>query len=244
LRLYFGPRAGVGKAPGLIARGFDVFANGVRVLNGQDPDIGATASEQPIVRVFRDIRPGPDQILHLSFRSGREPAYISAIRLSPGEAGRLLPIRLTSKAAPWTDPDGHTWIPDGEYATGGKLKLRSNFDPGGLDRNLVVGERYGTFSYRIPVSRGTYGLKLYFAESWFGPGLKGGGGIGSRRFDVYADRQPLLQDFDIFREAGHKPLLKEFHGLKANADGYIGLTFVPRVNFASINAVELVEESH
>lgn len=242
LRLYFGPRAGVNETPGRIGRGFDVFANGVRLLNGQDPDLGSATSEQSVIRVFRDIRPGPDNLLHLSFRNGREVAYVSAIGLSPGEAGRLLPIRLISKAAPWSDIDGHTWIPDGEFVTGGKLKLRSKLDPGGLDRNLVGGERYGAFSYRIPVSKGTYRLKLYFAESWFGPGLKGGGGIGSRRFDVYAEGQPLLQDFDIFREAGHKPLLKEFHGLKTNADGYIGLTFVPRANYAAVNALELVEE--
>jgi hypothetical protein len=85
-------------------------------------------------------------------------------------------------------------------------------------------------------------LKLYFAESWFGEGMSGGGGVRSRRFDVYAERQPLLLDFDIYREAGHKPLVKEFHGLQPNADGYINLRFIPRANNAAVNALELVEE--
>jgi hypothetical protein len=192
--------------------------------------------------VFRDIRPGPDHLLRLEFRSARETAYVSAIALSPGRAGSMLPIRLISKSAPWTDVHGNTWNPDEEFATGGNLKLCSKIDAGGLDRNILAGERYGNFSYNIPVSKGTYRLKLYFTESWFGPGRGGGGGVGSRRFDVYADRQPLLLDFDIFREAGHKPIVKEFHGLKTDADGYINLSFVRRANYAAVNALELVEE--
>ena len=242
LRLYFGTRTGHYGEQGPAARGFDVRANGASLINAQDPDIGEPQSQRYITKVFRNIRPGPDHMLHLSFRSGRETAYINAIGLSAGRAGSLLPIRLISKTSPWTDVHGNTWSPDEEFATGGTVKLCTKIDSGGLDRNLFAGERYGNFSYAIPVSKGAYRAKLYFRESWFGPGLSGGGGVGSRRFDVYAERQPLLLDFDIFREAGHKPSVKEFHGLKPNADGYIRLKFVPRANNAAVDALELIEE--
>jgi hypothetical protein len=243
LRLYFGPRGGTDDKPIHTARGFDVLANGVKLMNAQDPDIGEASPEQrSTIRVFRDIRPGPDHLLHLSFVSGREPAYLSAIGLSAGQAGSMLPIRLISKSAPVTDAHGSTWSSDGEYVQGGTLKHCRSLDPGGIDPNVMAGERYGTFSYHIPVSKGTYRLKLYFAESWFGPERAGGGGVGSRRFDVYAERQVLLQDFDVLREAGHKPLVKEFRGLKTNADGYINLSFIPRANHAEVNALELLEE--
>jgi hypothetical protein len=242
LRLYFGLRSGPADKPAPIARGFDVLANGVKLMNGQDPDVGETQGEQSVVRVFRDIRPGPDHLLHLTFVNGRERAYVGGIGLSPGQAGSLLPIRLLSKTAPWTDVQGHTWNPDGEFVKGGTLKLCQKLDAGGVDMNVMTGERYGRFTYKIPVSKGTYRLKLYLAESWFGPDRPGGGGLGSRRFDVYAERQSLLQDFDVFREAGHKPLVKEFHGLKTDADGYINLQFISRTNHAEVNALELVEE--
>ncbi len=245
LRLYFAPRNGNYGEQDPVARGFDVKANGVKLIDAQDPDVGGTTRPlRSIVRVFRDIAPGSDGILHLEFRSGRETAYVSAIGLSPGRAGSLLPIRLISKSAPWTDGRGNTWSPDEDFATGGTLKLCRKVDAGGLDPNVLSGERYGDFSYNIPVSKGTYRLKLYFTESWFGPGpgRGGGGGVGSRRFDVYADRQPLLLDFDIFREAGYRPVVKEFHGIKTDADGYINLNFVPRANHAAVNALELMEE--
>jgi hypothetical protein len=242
MRLYFGPRAGEGENVSPVAHGFDVFANGVKLLSAQDPQVEGDAPDRPRVRVFRDIRPGPDHLLHISFRNGRKTAYVNAISLVPGQTGRLSPIRLISRATPWIDKDGNAWNPDGEYVTGGRLKVSTKPDAGAFDRNFMMGERYGTFSYAIPVAKGTYTLKLYFVESWWGPGYAGGGGVGKRRFDVYAERQPLLQDFDIFREAGHKPLVKEFHGLKPNADGYIDLSFVPRANYAAVNAAELVEE--
>jgi hypothetical protein len=245
LRLYFGPRNGNYGEQDPVARGFDVKANGEKLIDAQDPDVGGiTKPQRSIVRVFRDIAPGSDGMLHLQFRSGRETAYVSAIGLTPGRAGSLLPIHLISKSAPWTDGRGNTWSPDEEFATGGTLKLCRKIEASGLDPNILSGERYGGFSYNIPVSKGTYRLKLYFTESWFGPGpgRGGGGGVGSRRFDVYADRQPLLLDFDIFREAGYKPVVKEFHGLKTDADGYINLNFVRRANFAAVNALELLEE--
>ncbi len=244
LRLHFGSRTGFEPDdPTPSDHGFDVSVNGVRIINNQDPQVGNAPAGKEIVRVFRDVRPGPDHRLHLSFRSGKSRAYVGGISLTPGEPGRLQPIRLIAKAAPWTDAQGKTWSPDGEFVSGGKLKIRPKLDPGSLDRNLLLGERYGTFSYAIPVSKGAYALKLYLSESWFGPGESGGGGIGSRRFDVYAERQPLLQDFDMFQIAGHKPLIKEFHGLMPDADGYINLNFMPRANHAAINALELTEET-
>ena len=53
---------------------------------------------------------------------------------------------------------------------------------------------------------------------------------------------PLLVDFDLFREAGLNTVVKQFHGLTP-ADGYINLTFTPRVNYACINALELIDET-
>jgi hypothetical protein len=243
LRLYFGPRVNSTGRAGRTARGFDVLANGVKLLDALDPDVGPENPDRSMVRVFHDIGPAQDGKLHLAFRSGAEVAYVNAIELTPGQAHRLMPIRLIAKSAPYTEPNGRTWVADRYVVTGGMLKIRTRPVPGSIDQNLVAGERYGTFAYDIPVSKGTYGLKLYFAESWFGLGLEGGGGIGSRRFDVYANRMPLLVNFDLLREAGLSTVVKVFHGLMPNADGYINLTFTPRVNHACINALELIDET-
>jgi hypothetical protein len=242
LRLYFTPRIMATGNPGINARGFDVLANGVKLLDALDPGVSQRKQDRVITRVCHDIRPSPDGQLHLSFRDGAEIAYVNAVELTPGEAGKLSTIRLIAKAAPYTEPKGITWAAD-RYSTGGILTIRSEHIKDSLDQNLMSGERYGTFTYEIPVSKGRYRLKLYFAETWFGSKLNGGG-AGSRRFDVRANGVPLLQDFDIFLEAGQRNrlVIKEFHGLTPNADGYINLDFAPRVNNACINALELYGE--
>ena len=70
------------------------------------------------------------------------------------------------------------------------------------DPELFGTERFGHFSYSIPVDkRGRYTVILHFVESYYGPQLRGGG-AGTRIFHVFCNGQTLLQDFDIFKEAG------------------------------------------
>jgi hypothetical protein len=55
----------------------------------------------------------------------------------------------------------------------------------------------------------------------------------------------LLHSFDIFKEAGgaNRALDKTFHGLEPNAQGLLKLSFVPKENYAQVNAIEVVDES-
>ncbi|MDQ2946319.1 MAG: malectin [Acidobacteriota bacterium] len=235
LRLYF-------EAMPSQTRRFNIFLNGAKLVDGLDPSATSATVPGSLLRVFRDVGPGLDGKLHLKFRSGLDRAYLSALRISPGLPGRLAPIRVVAKGTPYTEPGGIVWGAD-RYVTGGTLIMRTDRVNGDRDPNLFTGERYGSFRYDIPVSAGHYRVTLYFAETWFGP-KHGGGGIGSRRFDVTANGIPLLQDFDIFREAGrsYASVVKTFHGIRPDANGYIVLSFLPRVNYACVNAIEVVEE--
>jgi hypothetical protein len=112
------------------------------------------------------------------------------------------------------------------------------------DPDLFVHERYGHFEYAIPVDAGIYALSLHFAEAYFGPANEGGGGAGSRVFDVFCNGAVLLRNFDIFREAGmNRALIKTFHGLIPNAQGKLVVTFVPVKNYASLYALEVADET-
>jgi hypothetical protein len=106
-------------------------------------------------------------------------------------------------------------------------------------------ERYGHFSYAIPVDpRSRYTVALHFVEFYFGPKAPGGGGVGSRVFNVMCNGVLLLGDFDIFKEAGTLHVLtKTFRHLKPSAQGKLNLTFEPISNYASISAIEVVDET-
>jgi hypothetical protein len=114
------------------------------------------------------------------------------------------------------------------------------------DPEIFAAERFGNFTYTIPVADGRYTVTLRFAETWFGPGKPGAGGAGSRTFDVYCNGIALLRNFDIFRTAGgaQRAIEKTFHGVTPNAQGKIELSFVPVVNYACVNAIEVVDESN
>ena len=48
----------------------------------------------------------------------------------------------------------------------------------------------------------------------------------------------------MFQEAGsHHQLIKTYHGLQPNAQGKLLFSFVPRVNYANVSAIEVVDET-
>jgi hypothetical protein len=197
------------------------------------------------VRVYRGVRPGPDGTIDIAFTPYRKEApFINAIEVLPTPDARMLPVRLVARTTAVTTAPDQKWLAD-RYWLGGQNVLRHEPIDGPEQSQLYQGERYGNFSYAIPVAvGGTYSLTLRFAETWFGEGRPGGEGIGARIFDVYCNGRRLLKDFDVMREAGGpmRQLKKIFRGLEANAQGKLNLQFVPIRNYALINAIEVVDE--
>jgi hypothetical protein len=246
LRLYFAENlygennmAGGGET----SRIFHVYANSTPLLQDFDVvrEVGASTAD---IRTFKDLSPAADGKLHLKFEPGNNPAMVSAIEVTPGTPGKLLPIRLVSRDLPYTDNQGRTWASD-TYSRGGLLVMRTEPIANISDPDLLDGERYGNLTYTIPVPAGRYGVTMYFAESWFGPGHSAGGGTGSRIFDIFCDGVALRRGFDIFKEAhgSDKAVVMPVHGLEPDAQGKLVISLQPVRNYASINAIEVVDES-
>jgi hypothetical protein len=182
--------------------------------------------------------------LQLRFISNRSQATVSAIELEPAWPHRLNAVRICTQEKPCTDSHKQVWMAD-KYWSGGQAAVGSAFVQGTQDPALYVKERYGNFSYAIPVDVvGRYAVTLHFAETYWGLDNPGGGGAGTRVFDVFCNGVALLRNFDIYKEAGgSRALTKTFHGLTANAQGKLLLWFAPVVNYASIRAIEVVDES-
>lgn len=141
-----------------------------------------------------------------------------------------------------------TWtaspVPDGgcgPFAYAATLPL-----PNTNDAPLFSGEAFGdplVCAVGSGLAAGTYRAALYFAEVYFGPECPGGGGAGSRVFDVYLEEVKVLTDFDVFRESGGclamggHPIVRAFDVVID--DGQLDIRMPASANNATVTAIEL-----
>jgi hypothetical protein len=222
---------------------FNISINGEYVLLGFDINVDAMGVDIADERVFRDISPGRDGFLRIQFSGAMGPPTLHAIEILASPRRAQLPIRLIMQGTPLTDSKGQFWHPD-NYFMNGRLRVADQTHPLGdtPDPDLFAGERFGHFSYAIPVDvRDTYTLVLHFAELYFTVPASGSNG---RVFKVMCNGQTLLDNFDIFREAGSfHEVTKTFRHLKPSAQGKVNLAFEPIVNNATVSGIEVLDEA-
>jgi hypothetical protein len=216
------------------------------VVNGQqhryDIVCDSEGTGRAAVKVLIDVRPGPDGSIHVD--AGNDQAFLSAVEILRGVPGKMLPLRISASAISYVDSTGVSWLSDRYF--GGGTQLQRALASVGTDRpRLYQWERYGRFSYYLPVADGKiYSIRLYFSEGYFGRDKLVSGGPGSRVFDVFANGQTLLKNFDILSEAsaGHDSVVKAFSGIEPLNDGVVEVEFQPIHDYALVNAIEVTQE--
>jgi hypothetical protein len=190
--------------------------------------------------VVTGVAPENDGSIHVDFTS--EISLLDAVEIVPAPSAGQLPVRIVVSLAPYVDSVNQFWTSD-RYFSGGRYGLppesakRANL-------GLYESDRIGRFRYSVPVvPRADYRVRLYFREPWFGKENGGVGGPGSRVFDVTANGEMLMKNFDILAEGGSAPIVKTFDHVQATAGGRIELSFIPVVNYAVVNAIEVLPEN-
>ena len=246
LRLHFVETAygpGTTVPNGVGKRTFSVFLGDQPLVQDLDVFSAIGGNYRAYTRVFTGISAAKDGMVHLRFIGGEDMPFTNAIELIPASGNRLNPVRLVMQAAPYRDAAGQQWASD-EYAFGGELVTHLKTPEGVTDGRFYAGERYGHFDYQIPVAPGKYAVKLYFIEAYFGTFVPKDDS-GGRLFDLYANGQILLHNFDILKEAGgpYRVVTETFHGIEPNAAGLIDLSFIPTRNYATVDAIEVTDET-
>ncbi len=241
LRLHFsenlyGPENDAGGGEG--SRTMSISANGQPLLRDFDVLADAGDGRTADVKVFPDVSPASDGQLHLSFSSAKTGSgMVSAIEILPGMRGRLRPVRIAARDVPYYSNDSRWWSPD-EYFKGGQLSSSQEPALGTDDPEFYETERWGHFSYAIPVAAGRYTVTLHFIEHH-------GGAAPSqdRVFDVYCNGQTIVSKLNIADEVGeNRPLVRKIRGLEPNSQGKLLLEFVPVAQYATVTAIEVVAE--
>jgi hypothetical protein len=229
---------------------FRVFANGHPLLTAFDVVADAAGSNIADERVFRNISPAADGFLHLSFGSMRSTAMLSGIEVLPVTAGKTKAVRIRAGwTSSWQDSSRQEWQADSYFLGGNALVRTTNPVQEGTssvpDQALYASERWGHFSYALPVAEGRYRVTLKFSEGHYGKRNAGAAELGGRVFDVFCNGVALLKGFDIMKAAGGegRPIDRNFAGIRPNSQGKILLTFVPVQGMACVNGIEIVDDS-
>ena len=221
-------------------------------FNGREPaftsfDVLSTAGgpNQPVELVIPGLEPNPEGAIEVRFTRDKGEPMLAGVELFRGLPDKALPVRLLcGRSTEFRNDGGAQWSAD-RYFQGGRSVPRSNPISATDNPNVYAAERYGNFRYRIPVALGgRYTVRLHFVEQWWGETNHGGGGAGSRLFDVYCNGVALVRGLDVYAEAGgeNRVLVKTFPALEPNPQGVLDLSFVPTVNYALVNAIEVLAE--
>ncbi len=222
-----------------------VKANGQTLLKHFDVVGDAGASGMADVKVFGGLQPASDGTVHLEF-SGEDgrPAMVSAIEILPGLKGHIRPVRVLARQSPYYSNDSHWWSPD-NYFEGGQLATYAQEVTGTDDPELYETERWGNFSYAVPVTPGRYSVVLHFAARHSRPGepTSETADLVSNVFNVFCNGRALLSNFNVVSEAGKTDVVvKRFSGMEPNAQGKLLLSFVPVVGHATLVGLEVLPE--
>jgi hypothetical protein len=121
---------------------------------------------------------------------------------SPSPPTSFTPLYINAGATDYTDSQNKKWVKDAPFVNTGNI-----FDaPGTTDilstteDGLFRSERWDAstgeeLKYSIPIPNGQYQIKLYFAETWVKT-------VGGRVFDVKVEGVTVLNDYDIYSQAG------------------------------------------
>ena len=116
--------------------------------------------------------------------------------------------------------------------------IKSAAVKGAAPPEVYESERWGGFTYVLPgLAPGEkHTVRLHFCETWFS-------GPARRRFAVESNGARVLDDFDIYAEAGggFVPIIRE-HEVSADAKGAITLRFLKgATDHPKINAIEVLQ---
>lgn len=142
-------------------------------------------------------------------------------------------IRIISGSiSPFIDSLGRTWGADNSF-TGGTSYLSSTPITNTNDDLIFRSQRFGNFTYSIPISNGNYNLQLGLAETyWPNPGF--------RTFNVSAQGNTILSAYDPFARAGGKNIAKIESFPIVVSSGLVNLIFTTIIDNAMISNIEIV----
>lgn len=173
-------------------------------------------------------------------KASAQPPNALIVPVVEGEEIRILAGMLEGD---YTDSRGVLWKHDRYFSGGEPSAVLGHAITGTSDPGIFRTRRAGNFRYAIPLKRGSYELRLYFAETDYGEGNSRGGGEADHQINLRANARVILSEFDILSDAGgsNRADVRVFKDMGPAADGKLHLDFSRQNGFgATVNAIEVL----
>ncbi|UZO82526.1 malectin domain-containing carbohydrate-binding protein [Aquimarina sp. ERC-38] len=238
--IYWGATGG--RAEGSGKRVFNTTIEDNLVLENFDiyKEVGAMT---PLVKTF-DVQV-TDGELNMDFQGVIDQPKLSAFAVVSKNIALGKPLLKINSGGEKVTVSGTSFEADTYFEGKGKAFEKSAINTiASTDDDLLYKTERRTlrnnesFSYKIPVSQGTYQVRLHFAEIYWGA-TGGARAVGGERvFDVSIEGKKVIDDLDIYGEVGAMTaLIKEF---EANvSDGILDIDFTAEVDLPKLSALEL-----
>ena len=159
---------------------------------------------------------------------GEASAYSEVVSATTEAEATAVVYAINAGGSAYTATDGVVFSAD-QLVSGGKTYTSSAGILGTDDDPVYQSERYGNFSYELPIANGTYQVSLLVAEIYFDAPNK-------RVFDVSIEGQSQVSNLDIFAETG-KNAAYAITKTVAVTDGGLTIAFSATVNNAKLSGL-------
>lgn len=173
--------------------------------------------------------------------TNEEPTPVTTVEAPTTAAPATIPtlssvvFAVNAGGSSFTASNGIIYSADKNFSSGSAYKVSTSTSI--LNTNddaLYQSERYGNFSYSIPVSNGTYEITFKTSENYHNA-------TGKRKFDILAEGQEIVSNLDIFAAAGNA---KAYDIVKTVSvtDGNLDLSFRKELDQAKVAAFHVIKK--
>lgn len=159
-------------------------------------------------------------------------APVSVNNINPAEVSAVV-FAVNAGGPAYTASNGITYETDRNYTKGSTYKVLNEIynTP---DDVLYRSERYGNFSYAIPVSNGTYDITFRTSETYHKVS-------GKRQFDILAENNAIISNLDLFSTAGYSSAFDIVKTVTVS-DGILNLSFNTDLDNAKVCAFHVIRK--
>lgn len=187
----------------------------------------------PYSYTWSKVGPGSYLITAKAFDNAGDSTISSAVNITVDKstpAADSIIFAVNAGGSEYTAANGITYHADTNFI-GGNIYQTVSTISNTSDDSLYQSERYGNFSYAIPVSNGKYEITLRFAEIYHTA-------AGKRIFDVLAEDSEIISKLDIYAIAGSNNAYDIVKTITVT-DNTLNIQFRSNTDFAKLSALHV-----